>query len=60
MRTNDKCKTCTFCKTVAATEVTGDDHAIKREFERIEHAERRSLHIINAQAKAPSATTDRA
>ena len=30
------CNNCSYCKSIAAVEVTGDEHAIKREFERIE------------------------
>lgn len=41
----------------AATEVTGDDADIKREFERIDQAERRAPKTI-AQTKTPSAVTD--
>lgn len=32
----NNCHNCSYCKSVAAVEVTGDEHAIKREFERIE------------------------
>lgn len=51
---NDKCK---ICRLRAATEVTGNDADIKREFERIEQAERRIPKTI-AQTKTPSAVTD--
>lgn len=45
------------------TEVTGDDHAIKREFERIERACQHKQgwelkHEADAQTKTPSAGTD--
>lgn len=51
------CNNCSYCKSIAAIEVTGDDFAIEREFERIEHAERRSLNI-DAQTKTPSVGAD--
>ncbi|WP_252962932.1 hypothetical protein [Psychrobacter sp. PSP] len=64
--TINKCKTCHLRE---ATEVTGDDHAIKREFERIEQRAkskegwdgrviRTSSHYLKAQTKSPSADTD--
>jgi len=57
------CKNCSYCKSVAAVEVTGDDHAIKREFERIERACQNKegwelKHKVDAQTKTPSADTD--
>lgn len=51
---NTQCHICTLRN---AIEVVGDDIAIKREFERIEQAERRTLNI-DAQTKTPSAVTD--
>ena len=51
---NDKCK---ICRLRAATEVTGDDADIKREFERIEQAERRIPKTIT-QTKTPSVVAD--
>ena len=51
---NDKCK---ICRLRTATEETGNDADIKREFERIEQAERRIPKTI-AQTKTPSAVTD--
>ena len=44
------CQNCSYCKIVAAVEVTGDDHAIKREFERIELA-RSPASIINTNIR---------
>lgn len=65
----NNCHNCSYCKSVAAVEVTGDDHAIKREFERIEQRAkskegwdgrviRTSSHYVKAQTKSPSAGTD--
>lgn len=54
---NNKCGQCKTCQLRTATEVIGCDFAIKREFERIEQAERRMLNI-DAQTKTPSAGTD--
>lgn len=52
----DNCK-CSYCLLRAAVEVTGDDRAIKREFDRIEQATKRKAKT-NAQTKSPSAVTD--
>lgn len=51
---NDNCK---ICQLRAKIEVVGNDIDIKREFERIEHAERRILNI-DAQTKTPSVVAD--
>lgn len=51
------CQNCSYCKSVAAVEVTGDDHAIKREFERIERPSQ-AKNKSDAQTKSPSAGTD--
>ena len=51
------CNKCKTCQLRAATEVTGNDADIKREFERIEQAERRAPKTI-AQTKTTSAVTD--
>lgn len=53
----NKCGQCKTCQLRAATEVIGCDFAIKREFERIEQAERRMLNI-DAQTKTPSVGAD--
>lgn len=53
----NNCNKCKTCQLRAATEVTGNDADIKREFERIEQAERRAPKTI-AQTKSPSAGTD--
>ena len=58
--TINKCKTCHLRE---ATEVTGDDADIKREFERIERACQHKQgwelkHKAGAQTKTPSAGTD--
>lgn len=58
--TINKCKTCHLRE---ATEVTGDDADIKREFERIERACQHKQgwelkHKAVAQTKSPSAGTD--
>lgn len=59
----NNCHNCSYCKSVAAVEVTGDDHATKREFERIERACQHRIgwelkHKVDAQTKTPSADTD--
>ncbi|MBO1529628.1 hypothetical protein J3492_00170 [Psychrobacter sp. F1192] len=46
---NNNCK-CSYCALIAATEVTGDEYAIKREFERIELA-RSPASIINTNIR---------
>ena len=51
------CNNCSYCKSIAAVEVTGDDHAIKREFERIERASAKKTKS-DTQTKSPSAVTD--
>lgn len=53
----NNCHNCSYCKSVAAVEVTGDEHAIKREFERIERASAKKTKS-DTQAKSPSAVTD--
>ena len=61
------CKNCSYCKSVAAVEVTGDEYAIKREFERIERNQKiidlggklEALDYLKAkQAKSPSTDID--
>ena len=63
----NNCHNCSYCKSVAAVEVTGDEHAIKREFERIERNQKiidlgeklEAIDYLRAkQAKSPSAVTD--
>ena len=63
----NNCPNCSYCKSVAAVEVTGDEHAIKREFERIERNQKiidlgeklEAIDYLRAkQAKSPSAVTD--
>jgi len=44
--TANNCHNCSYCKSVAAIEVTGDDHAINREFDRIDKA-RSPASVIN-------------
>lgn len=51
------CNNCSYCKSIAAVEVTGDEHAIKREFERIERASAKRTKS-DTQTKSPSAVTD--
>ena len=51
------CNNCSYCKSIAAVEVTGDEHAIKREFERIERASAKKTKS-DTQTKTPSAVTD--
>lgn len=53
----NNCHNCSYCKSVAAVEVTGDDHAIKREFELIERANANRTKS-DTQTKSPSAGTD--
>lgn len=53
----NNCHNCSYCKSVAAVEVTGDEHAIKREFERIERTSQ-AKNKSDTQAKSPSAGTD--
>ena len=53
----NNCHNCSYCKSVAAVEVTGDDHAIKREFERIERISQ-SKNKTDTQAKTPSVGAD--
>ena len=53
----NNCNKCKTCQLRAATEVTGNDADIKREFERIEQTVRRAPKTI-AQTKTPSAGTD--
>jgi len=51
------CKNCSYCKSVAAVEVTGDEYAIKREFDRIDKARplasviNRNIRLIKAFEK---------
>lgn len=61
------CNNCSYCKSIAAVEVTGDEHAIKREFERIERNQKiidlsdklEALDYLKAkQAKSPSTDID--
>lgn len=54
---DNNCHNCSYCKSIAAVEVTGDEHAIKREFERIERASAKKTKS-KAQTKSPSAVTD--
>ncbi len=63
----NNCHNCSYCKSVAAVEITGDEHAIKREFERIERNQKiidlgeklEAIDYLRAkQAKSPSAVTD--
>ena len=51
------CNNCSYCKSIAAVEVTGDEHAIKREFERIERASAKKTKS-DTQAKTPSVRAD--
>ena len=51
---NDKCK---ICRLRARVEVAGNDSDIKREFERIEQAERRTPKT-DTQTKTPSTDID--
>ena len=51
------CNNCSYCKSIAAVEVTGDEHAIKREFERIERTSR-AKNKSDTQAKTPSVGAD--
>jgi len=51
------CNNRSYCKSIAAVEVTGDEHAIKREFERIERANAKKTKS-DTQTKSPSAVTD--
>ena len=53
----NNCHNCSYCKSVAAVEVTGDEYAIKREFERIERANAKKTKS-DTQTKSPSAVTD--
>lgn len=57
--TINKCKTCHLRE---ATEVTGDDADIKREFARIEACQHKMgwelKYNVDAQTKTPSAVTD--
>ena len=53
----NNCHNCSYCKSVAAVEVTGDEHAIKREFERIERASQ-TKNKSDTQAKTPSVGAD--
>jgi len=56
--TINKCKTCYLRE---ATEVTGDDANIRREFDRIEACQHKHWdfkHEADAQTKTPSAVTD--
>ena len=53
----NNCHNCSYCKSVAAVEVTGDEYAIKREFERIERTSQ-SKNKSDTQTKSPSAVTD--
>lgn len=48
---------CRICELRTATQVTGDDFAIKREFDRIEQTAKRK-NQTNSQIKTPSAVTD--
>ncbi|MGM8871574.1 hypothetical protein ACS8E3_07790 [Psychrobacter sp. 2Y5] len=50
------CK-CSYCNLIATTSVTGDDLAIKREFERIERTSQ-AKNKSDTQTKNPSAGTD--
>lgn len=61
------CNNCSYCKSIAAVEVTGDEHAIKREFERIERNQKiidlgdklEAIDYLRAkQAKSPSTDID--
>ena len=63
----NSCHNCSYCKSVAAVEVTGDDADIKREFERIERNQKiidltdklEALDYLKAkQAKTPSVGAD--
>lgn len=47
----NNCHNCSYCKSVAAVEVTGDDHAIKREFERIERNQPTSEQVSQSLAR---------
>lgn len=61
------CK-CRYCKLIAAVEVTGDDYAIKREFDRIERNQNAIVNLVDAlegleylkaeQTKTPSVVAD--
>ena len=53
----NNCHNCSYCKIVAAVEVTGDDADIKREFERIERTSQ-AKNKSDTQTKSPSAVTD--
>ncbi len=64
---DNNCNNCSYCKSIAAVEVTGDEHAIKREFERIERNQKiidlsdklEALDYLKAkQAKTPSVGAD--
>ncbi|ERL54974.1 hypothetical protein [Psychrobacter aquaticus] len=61
------CNNCSYCKSIAAVEVTGDELAIKREFERIERNQKISDlgdmleaidYLKDKQAKSPSTDID--
>lgn len=63
----NNCNNCSYCKTVNAVEVTGDEHSIKREFDRIERNQKiielgdmleAIEYLEDKQAKSPSAVTD--
>lgn len=63
----NNCHNCSYCKSVASVEVTGDEHAIKREFERIERNQQiidltdklEAIDYLRAkQAKTPSVRAD--
>ena len=53
----NNCHNCSYCKSVAAVEVIGDERAIKREFERIERTSR-AKNKSDTQAKTPSVGAD--
>lgn len=53
----NNCHNCSYCKSIAAVEVIGDEHAIKREFERIERASAKKTKS-KAQTKTPSVGAD--
>lgn len=61
------CNNCSYCKSIAAVEVTGDELSIKREFERIERNQKISDlgdlleaidYLKDKQAKSPSTDID--
>ena len=53
----NNCHNCSYCKSVAAVEVIGDEYAIKREFERIERTSQ-AKNKSDTQAKTPSVGAD--